>query len=197
MISLSSFPYANLFSLLLLFFLLCAFLLWTLFFSHYSLVLHHCYRPSYTYFSPTLSLNLLYFFNAQWHSRVFIAGGECPGRCNFNSIASCIRGMIYVCMYMHTARQHEEDDVALRLYLGFVGDAFVTLTGSFLFPLLSFFLSTPLWRIRRIGQDDLLTEIEKRIQFRRISIYILSDSYSSQNRSHICLYIFLFSSWNI
>lgn len=45
-------------------------------------------------------------------------------------------------VHAHIARRHEENDVAPRLYLGFVGDAFVTLTGSFLFPSFFFFSSS-------------------------------------------------------
>lgn len=155
------------------------------------------------YLSPTLGLSIS--FNTQWHSRVFIAAGECAGRCNFNSIVSCIRGMIYAmhsrsCVTCTSLDGMKRTDVAPRLYLGFVGDAFVTLTGSFLFPsfLFFFFSSTPFSRVRRIGQDDLLTGNRKANSISEsLDLYSLSDSYSSKNRSHICFYIFLFSCWNI
>lgn len=168
-----------------------------------SLVLHHSYRLSYTYFSPTLSL--FYFFLMHSDTVAFLSPPE-NALVVVTSIQSCrvsaewYTRCIPVRVYMHIARRGmKRTDVAPRLYLGFVGDAFVTLTGSFLFPsFFLFFSSTPLSRVRRIGQDDLLTGNRKANSIsERVSIYILSDSYSLKNRLHICLYIFLFSCWNI
>lgn len=99
----------------LTFILSYTFLLWThSFFSHHYARLYSITPIGSLTRTFLLPSAFFIFFNAQWHSRVFIAAGECPGRCNFNSIVSCIRGMIYAmhsrsCVHAHSATGHEED----------------------------------------------------------------------------------------
>lgn len=117
----------------------------------------------------------------------FIADGRRPRRRNFNSIASCVRAMIYAmhstfaCAHTHSTtvpkggggrkrerirkrKIEEEDNIAFRLYLGFVGDAFVTLTGSFLFFICSLAQSQPRTTSKRRRRTIYRLKIEERLQ---------------------------------
>lgn len=193
------------FPLTLLFFSLCTFLLWTrspFFFlcrsPLRSLVLHHPYRSLlHVLFSPTLSL--LYFL---MHSDTvaFLSPAE-NALDVVTSIQSCrvsaewYTWCIPVLMHVHAcnATAWRGQRCAPRLYLGFVGDAFVTLTGSFLFLSSFFFIYSAFAECDGLGKTIYWLEIEKRIQFRRVSIYILSDSYSSKiDCASVLLYIYIY-----
>lgn len=169
----------------------------TLFFLTLSDITFTCtlypYRSSYTNSFPTyLSYQLSSFVYFLMHSDIvvnrFIADGRRPRRRNFNSIASCVRAMIYAmystfaCAHTHSTtvpkggggerkrerirkrKIEEEDNIAFRLYLGFVGDAFVTLTGSFLFFIYSLAQSQPRTTSKRRRRATYRLEIEERLQ---------------------------------
>jgi len=166
----------------LTFILSYTFLLWThSFFSHHYARLYSITPIGSLTRTFLLPSAFFIFFNAQWHSRVFIAAGECPGRCNFNSIVSCIRGMIYAmhsrsCVHAHSATGHEEDRRCALALSGLCRRRVRYLNGVVPF---SFFLSFffHLLRFREYdgsGKTIYWLEIEKRIQFRRESRFIFS-----------------------
>lgn len=192
------------------------------------------YRSSYTNSFPTyLSYQLSYFVYFLMHSDIvvnrFIADGRRPRRRNFNSIALCVRAMIYAmhstfaCAHTHSTtvpkggggrerkrerirkrKIEEEDNIAFRLYLGFVGDAFVTLTGSFLFFIYSLAQSQPRTMSKRRRRAIYRLEIEERLQIskrnfasRSLATWRLFGNRSCLFRITISLTWLLFSERNV